>query len=168
MSTYYTKSGTKIRNPEAYALTGAPMYKTKKSESKDINEETDIYKLNLKGGKKYIGKTTDIDRRIEQHFSGNGAKVTKKFKPIECKVLDSCPGYFADDLENDYTDEYIEKKGYDNVRGGRYVNSKTLNYGSQKKQVTCFKCGKDFVLSKDNNDSIKGPGSLFSLFPHGK
>ena len=33
MSTYYTKSGTKIINPEAYALTGAPMYKTKYSES---------------------------------------------------------------------------------------------------------------------------------------
>ena len=142
MPTYYTESGEKIRNPEAYALTGAPMYDSKKSGSKDINEETDIYKLNLKNGKKYIGKTTDIDRRMDQHFSGNGAKVTKKFKPIDGKVLDSCPGFFADNLENDYTDEYIEKKGYDNVRGGRYVNSKTLNNDSQKKQVTCFKCGK--------------------------
>ena len=29
MPTYYTESGQKIRNPEAYALTGAPMYKNK-------------------------------------------------------------------------------------------------------------------------------------------
>ena len=27
MTTYYTESGTIIRNPEAYARTGAPMYK---------------------------------------------------------------------------------------------------------------------------------------------
>ena len=82
MPTYYTEFGEKIRNPEAYASTGAPMYKTKYGESTDINAPTTIYKLNLKGGKKYVGKTTDIERRTDQHFSGNGAKVTKKFKPI--------------------------------------------------------------------------------------
>ena len=42
MPTYYTESGEKIRNPEAYALTGAPIYDSKKSGSKDINKETDI------------------------------------------------------------------------------------------------------------------------------
>ena len=81
MSTYYTQSGQKIRNPDAYARTGAPMYTTKYTESKDINAPTVIYKMNLKGGKKYVGKTTDVDRRMDQHFSGNGAKVTKKSNP---------------------------------------------------------------------------------------
>ena len=75
MPTYYTQSGEKIRNPEAYAITGSPMYKTKFSETKDINAPTAIYKLNLKGGKKYIGKTEDIDRRMDQHFSGNGSQL---------------------------------------------------------------------------------------------
>ena len=28
--------------------------------------------------KKYIGKTTDIERRMNQHFYGNGAKVTQR------------------------------------------------------------------------------------------
>ena len=32
MPTYYTQSGEKIRNPEAYALTGAPLFKTKYTE----------------------------------------------------------------------------------------------------------------------------------------
>jgi len=132
MTTYYTSNGTYIRNPEAYAKTGAPMFKTKYGDTLDINQKTDIYKLNLKNGKKYIGKTTDIDRRMNQHFSGNGAKVTKKFKPIDGKVVDSCPGFFSDELEQEYTEDYIDKYGYENVRGGKYTNSKTLNKTKQK------------------------------------
>ena len=68
------------------------MYKTKYGEATDINASTTIYKLNLQGGKKYVGKTTDIDRRTDQHFSGNGAKVTKKFKPTGGKVVDEVQG----------------------------------------------------------------------------
>ena len=93
--------------------------------------------------KKYIGKTTDIDRRIDQHFSGNGAKVTKKCKPIGGVVLDEVPGFFSDEVEHEYVEEYIEKHGYQNVRGGYYTNSKTLKYEPQYlKIITCNKCGK--------------------------
>ena len=134
MATYYTQSGQKIRNPEAYASTGAPMYKTKYTESKDINSPTVIYKMNLKGGKKYVGKTVDFDRRMCQHFSGGGAKVTKKFKPIDAKVVDEVPGYFSDAIEHEYTEEYIDKYGYENVRGGMYTNSKTLKKSLPKKK----------------------------------
>ena len=58
---FYTHSGQKIHNPEAYAKTGAPMYKTKYTESQNINEKTYIYKLDLENGKKYIGKTNNVD-----------------------------------------------------------------------------------------------------------
>ncbi len=143
MPTYYTVFGEKIRNPEAYASTGAPMYKTKYGDSPDINAPTSIYKLNLQGAKKYVGKTTDIERRTYQHFSGNGAEVTKKFKPISGKVIDEVPGFFSDEVEQEYTEHYIEKYGYDNVRGGKYTNSKTLNKGNfSRHSVTCYKCGK--------------------------
>ena len=134
MPNYYTQSGQIIRNPEAYARTGAPMYTTRYTESKDINAPTAIYKMNLEGGKKYVGKTTDVDRRMDQHFSGNGAKVTKKFKPINAKVVDEVPGFFSDDVEQEYTEEYIDKYGYENVRGGMYTNSKTLKKSSPKKK----------------------------------
>ena len=133
---YYTKSGDYIRNAEAYALTGAPMYLTKYSESKDINEPTVIYKMDLKEGKKYIGKTNNFDRRMDQHFSGNGAKVTQKFKPIKGKVIDEVPGFFSDEVEQEYTEKYIDKYGYKNVRGGNYTNSKTLK--SSKKRSDMF------------------------------
>ena len=143
MPNYYTQSGQKIRKPEAYARTGAPMYTTCYTESKDINAPTAIYKMNLEGGKKYVGKTKDVDRRMDQHFSGNGAKVTKKFKPIDAKVIDEVPGFFSDDVEQEYTEEYIDKYGYENVRGGSYTNSKTLKKNKpQKKTITCFKCGR--------------------------
>lgn len=140
MKKYYTKKGEKIYNPSAYAKTGAPMYKTKYSESKNINEKTVIYKLNLEDGKKYIGKTTNIDRRIDQHFSGNGSEVTKKFKPIDGEIVDEVNGFFSDKSEQAHTDKNIKKYGYENVRGGKYVNSKTLH--KSKNTVTCFKCGK--------------------------
>ena len=158
MPNYYTQSGQIIRNPEAYARTGAPMYTTRYTESKDINAPTAIYKMNLEGGKKYVGKTTNVDRRMDQHFSGNGAKVTKKFKPINAKVVDEVPGFFSDDVEQEYTDEYINKYGYENVRGGMYTNSKTLKKNEQsfnpmwnkkpkkskpKKKVSkCSRCGR--------------------------
>ena len=143
MKKYYTQSGEVIRNPDAYARTGAPMYTTRYKESKDINAPTAIYKMNLKGGKKYVGKTTDVDRRMNQHFSGNGSKVTKKFKPIDAKVVDEVPGFFSGDVEQEYTEDYIGKYGYENVRGGYYTNSKTLKKSSPKKKtVTCYKCGR--------------------------
>tara|TARA_Y100000389_G_scaffold76555_1_gene73280 strand:+ start:4822 stop:5253 length:432 start_codon:yes stop_codon:yes gene_type:complete len=125
MPAYYTSSGRYIKHPEAYAKTGAPMFKGKYGK-KDINQTTYIYKLNLEHGKKYIGKTMDIERRMEQHFSGCGAKVTKKFKPIDYEVLDNCPGVLSDQLEQKYTEEYIEKYGYERVRGGNLVNSRDL------------------------------------------
>ena len=129
MPKYYTKNGTYIKNPTAYAKTGAPMYKDRNGEfdSKNINETTYIYKLNLEQGKKYIGKTANIQQRMNQHFSGNGSKVTKKFAPKDGEIVDMCPGYFSDKLEQKYTNKNIKKHGYNNVRGGKYTNSNTLH-----------------------------------------
>lgn len=141
MPTYYTERGDVIYNPTAYAKTGAPMYKTKYGNTTNVNQETDIYKLKLENGKKYIGKTVDIDRRMDQHFSGNGAKVTQKFKPIEGEVIDTCPGYFANKVEQKHTDKNIKKYGYANVRGGKYTNSTTLKK-TKPKTNTCYRCGR--------------------------
>ena len=50
---FYTKTGNYIYNPEAYAKTGAPMYK---KIGDCLTEQTYIYQLDLENGKKYIGK----------------------------------------------------------------------------------------------------------------
>ena len=146
---YYTESGTPIRYPEAYAKTGAPMFETQNNRVKDINAPTSIYKLNLENGKKYVGKTIDVDRRMKQHFSGGGAKVTQKFKPKSGEIIDEVPGFFSDDIEQYYTEQYIKKHGYSNVRGGKYTNSKTLHktnnssqFKNKSKSTVCYRCGR--------------------------
>ena len=125
---YYTQTGEYIKNPKGYAKTGAPMYESQSIyDTNDINKETFIYKLDLEDGKIYIGKTGNVQKRMKQHFSGDGARVTKKFKPIKCKVLDSCPGFLANEIEQLYTNKYIVEYGYNNVRGGKNTNSTSLH-----------------------------------------
>ena len=125
---YYTQNGEYIKNPKGYAKTGAPMYESQSIyDTYDINKETFIYKLDLEDGKIYIGKTGNVQKRMKQHFSGDGARVTKKFKPINCDVLDSCPGFLANEIEQLYTNKYIVDYGYNNVRGGKYTNSTSLH-----------------------------------------
>jgi hypothetical protein len=130
---YYTQNGIEIRNPVAYAKGGSPMFESDSIyDTKDINQNTYIYKINLEDGKKYIGKTVNIQRRMRQHFTGNGSKVTKKFKPVKYKILDNCPGFLADEIEQIYTNSYIVKYGYNNVRGGTYTNSISLHRTPEK------------------------------------
>lgn len=39
------------------------------------------------------------------------------FEPKYMKEIDKVPGYFADELEQEHTEEYINKYGYNKVRG---------------------------------------------------
>ena len=41
-----------------------------------------IYILRLKSGQLYIGSTTDLDRRFEEHMSGHACRTTKLDPPI--------------------------------------------------------------------------------------
>lgn len=124
MPTYFTKKNKRIVSPKHYAITGAPMFL--KSSNLDINKFTFIYILYLEYGKIYIGKTTNFKFRMKQHWGGKGSEVTKKFKPLYSQILDTCNGFFSNDIEQKYTKEYIKKYGYKFVRGGSYTNSKTL------------------------------------------
>ena len=116
------------------------MFKTPNS-STDINAPRSVYQIDCKHGKKYVGETSDFEVRMEQHFTGQGAKVTKKFEPIRAKELDTVPGYFAKEVEQEYTEELIDRYGYENVRGGLYTNSKTLR--KTRKTSCCERCGRD-------------------------
>lgn len=44
---------------------------------------TNIYVLKLEQNKYYIGKSNNIDIRLNDHMNGNGSQWTKKYKPIE-------------------------------------------------------------------------------------
>ena len=73
--------------------------------------------LQCEKGKYYVGKTTDVMRRFEEHKSGKGSAWTTKYKPtklIECRVITSPHD------ENNTTKDYMKKYGIDNVRGAGY------------------------------------------------
>jgi predicted GIY-YIG superfamily endonuclease len=46
-----------------------------------------VYTLNLKGGAKYVGYTENINKRLYQHFSGNGAQWTQKHPPVSVNSI---------------------------------------------------------------------------------
>ena len=56
-----------------------------------------IYILELEEGKYYIGKTSNIDLRIEQHNELYGSEWTKKYKPINVlEIIKDCDDYDED------------------------------------------------------------------------
>ena len=131
---YRTAAGQPIYKPAAYAKTGAPMID---HAGININAPTSIYELQCQGNKRYIGKTTNIERRMNQYFTGGGSRVTKKFPPVRGSEIAKCPGFFGDELEQQLTEKAVSKYGYDNVRGGRWVNSTTMRQG------LCRRCGRN-------------------------
>ena len=77
-----------------------------------------LYVLELTNKKYYVGKTTDVMRRYEEHKSGKGSAWTSKYKPIKmllCKPLESVHD------ENNTTKDLMKKYGIEHVRGGVYT-----------------------------------------------
>lgn len=81
-------------------------------------ETTNVYVLRQEGGKFYVGKTANLERRFAQHMSGHGAAWTQLHKPTGVeKVFHNVPS----SEEGRITKEYMRKYGAENVRGGGYT-----------------------------------------------
>jgi len=103
-----------------------------------------LYVLQCEGGKWYVGKTTDVMRRFEEHKTGKGSAWTNKYKPVrlvECRTITS------DHDENNVTKDLMKKYGVENVRGGiyaqvvlpdEYVNVLKLEFRGNAD--VCYKC----------------------------
>lgn len=105
-----------------------------------------IYWLCLENDKYYVGRTSDIHRRIGQHFLGEGAKWTKLHKPK--RVIS-----YTKEL-NEYHEDYMtllmmKKYGVDNVRGGKWCMQFFNN--TKKSQLTAFASYIDENLSIEEN-----------------
>jgi len=104
-----------------------------------------IYILELEQNKYYIGKTTNIAFRLDDHFTSNGAAWTRKYKPIQVQsIIADCDDYD----EDKYTLKYMEKYGINNVRGGSFCEIKlsdaniiTLNQIMNSVTDKCYICG---------------------------
>jgi cellular nucleic acid-binding protein len=103
-----------------------------------------LYVLQCEKGKYYVGKTSDVMRRFEEHKSGKGSAWTTKYKPtnlIECKPISSPHD------ENNTTKDYMKKYGIENVRGGVYAQIvlpdnmlSALRNELQGVSDLCYKC----------------------------
>jgi len=106
---------------------------------------TFVYVLLLQNNKYYIGKTSNPNFRLAQHFNFNGSAWTKKYKPIRLvKLIPNCDKYD----EDKYTKKYMGKYGINNVRGGAYcsmVLSREENFQIKKELNSatdiCYRCG---------------------------
>ena len=112
-----------------------------------------VYILRLARGKYYIGKTTDPDTRIAQHFDGVGSAWTQKYKPIEVdELIPNCDDYD----EDKYTLQYMNTFGIENVRGGSFckivltkANEDTIKLMNTSNNDKCYKCGKNGHFAKN-------------------
>ena len=70
-----------------------------------------VYVLKLEDSKWYIGKTHNLNFRIAQHKSNNGARWTKLHNVIDCVKVSFIIN------EKEMTLKYMRKYGWENVRG---------------------------------------------------
>lgn len=74
-----------------------------------------IYGLKLSQGKFYVGKTSDLSKRFDEHKSGVGSAWTKMYKPVADPIILKKPADIFD--ENVYFMKYALEYGINNVRG---------------------------------------------------
>ena len=121
-----------------------------------------IYVLQLIEDRYYVGKSCNILRRIEQHFTGNGSVYTKKYKPL--KVIEIEEEKSIDD-ERKKTLSIMEKYGWEKVRGYCWCSIELLKppkINNKKRNHICKiveKNEQDIILEKlyckDNKDIIE-------------
>jgi predicted GIY-YIG superfamily endonuclease/ribosomal protein S14 len=112
-----------------------------------------IYTLKLEGGKYYVGKTTNMKRRFEEHRAGKGSFWTKKYRPLQIIKTVSETSPFDEDKA---TKEAMSQYGIENVRGGSYTCMTldeeqlcllTTEIRGAKNQ--CVRCGRTGHFSKE-------------------
>jgi predicted GIY-YIG superfamily endonuclease len=88
------------------------------------NDTCYVYQIRLsRGGKFYVGKTTDIERRLEQHSERPGPWVRRWGPPVELLVLDTTTREHAAGVEDKAVAVLMWAVGANSVRGGTLVES---------------------------------------------
>ena len=123
-----------------------------------------IYILKLRGGKYYIGKTKNIEKRWDEHITGRGSGWTKKHIPISLITTIKSTSQFDEDK---YVKEYMAKYGIENVRGGTYSNIDldATSIALLEKEIRhsknlCTRCGRDSHYIKDCYASTDIDGAM--------
>lgn len=81
-----------------------------------------IYILELSQGRVYVGQSSDIRRRVQQHMSGQGSAFTKAFPPTGVLLPRlGCVSGSQEAAERDETLRYMFLRGIQLVRGWKYT-----------------------------------------------
>ena len=122
---------------------------------------TNIYILRLEGGRYYIGKTDNLEKRKQEHLNGTASAWTKKYKTISVEKIIKNASPFDEDK---YTKEYMYKYGIDKVRGGSYtqITLDTTQIQAIEREIIgakdgCQYCGEKghFIRYCPNKTSVK-------------
>ena len=106
-----------------------------------------IYTLVLQNGKYYVGKSTNVKRRFQQHLIGKGSNWAKLHKPLQILEFTEEQTEFDEDNK---TKQLMMEYGIDNVRGGSYSKPelkkwqiKSLESEFKGLRNQCYLCGKE-------------------------
>lgn len=98
-----------------------------------------IYVLRLEAKRYYVGATGDLERRLNQHTSGQGAVWTERYPPVEL-AASSDPVANWKELEREVTLRVMAKYGWSRVRGGpwtqRELGSPPSDLEDREQEVT--------------------------------
>ena len=95
-----------------------------KASNSNSNKQAYVYSLNLKNGKKYVGMTQNLEKRMGQHFLGKGAKWTQKNKPVSINHIQKCKSYEnAKKAETIVYKKMRDYHGIKKVRGAGHTKS---------------------------------------------
>lgn len=104
-----------------------------------------LYCLLLEGGRYYVGKSNNVEVRLEDHLHHEGSEWTILHKPVSvCEIRHDC-----DDWDEDkFVKQMMALHGVDKVRGGSYSQSVLPQFvkdllvreirGATNR---CFRCG---------------------------
>ena len=68
-----------------------------------------LYILRCADGTLYTGITTDVEKRLQQHQSGKGAKYTRGRSPLELVYREEC-GTHSDALKREYAVKSLNRE----------------------------------------------------------
>ena len=73
-----------------------------------------LYVLRCGDGTLYTGITTDVERRLEEHRQGRGAKYTRGRGPLELAYQEEC-GTHSEALKREYAIKQLSREEKENL-----------------------------------------------------
>jgi hypothetical protein len=112
-----------------------------------------IYVLRLEDNCWYVGRTENVQKRLDQHMSGTGSAWTKLHRPLEVVMEKTVVGFWDEDNK---VKSLMTLYGKDKVRGGSYSQIELPDYQLKALDTEfihalnlCFKCGKKDITEKN-------------------